>query len=56
MLFFLYVCIKLNQNIMTTTITYRELLPSEAELLKTFVYEAIFVPEGVEPPEFEIVF
>ena len=41
---------------MTTTITYRELLPSEAELLKTFVYEAIFVPEGVEPPEFEIVF
>lgn len=31
---------------MTTKITYRELLPSEVELLKTFVYEAIFVPEA----------
>ena len=41
---------------MTTTITYRELLPSEVGLLKTFAYEAIFVPEGVEPPPFEIVF
>ena len=36
--------------------TYRELLPSETELLKTFIYEAIFVPEGVEPPPFEIIY
>ena len=37
-------------------ITYRNLLPSETELLKTFIYEAIFVPEGVEPPPFEIIY
>ena len=36
--------------------TYRNLQPSETELLKTFIYEAIFVPEGVEPPPFEIIY
>ena len=34
---------------------YRELKPSEYELLKNFTYEAIFIPEGVEPPEFSII-
>lgn len=37
-------------------LTYRPLQPSEAELLKTFIYEAIFIPEGVEPPPFDIIF
>lgn len=34
---------------------YRELKPSEYELLKAFTYEAIYIPEGVEPPDFSIV-
>ena len=29
----------------------RELRPDETELLKDFLYEAIFIPEGVTPPE-----
>ena len=29
----------------------RELKKEEAELLRDFLYEAIFIPEGVEPPE-----
>lgn len=37
-------------------LTYRPLQPSETELLKTFIYEAIFIPEGVEPPSFDIIF
>lgn len=37
-------------------LTYRPLQPSEAELLKTFIYEAIFIPEGVEPPPFDIIY
>ena len=37
-------------------LTYRPLQPSETELLKTFIYEAIFIPEGVEPPPFDIIF
>ena len=37
-------------------ILYRPLQPSETELLKTFIYEAIFIPEGVEPPPFDIIF
>lgn len=36
-------------------LTYRPLQPSETELLKTFIYEAIFIPEGVEPPPFDII-
>ena len=28
---------------------------SETELLKDFLYEAIFIPEGVEPPAKDIV-
>lgn len=34
---------------------YRELRPSEYELLKTFTYEAIFIPEGVELPDRSII-
>ena len=30
---------------------YRELKPSEYDLLKTFLYEAIYIPEGVTPPD-----
>ena len=37
-------------------LTYRPLQPFETELLKTFIYEAIFIPEGVEPPPFDIIF
>jgi streptomycin 3"-adenylyltransferase len=33
----------------------RELQPDEAGVLKVFLYEAIFLPKGVEPPERSIV-
>ncbi len=33
----------------------RSLKKGETELLKDFLYEAIFVPEGVEPPGKDIV-
>ena len=33
----------------------RELRREEAGLLKDFLYEAIFIPEGVEPPEYSII-
>ena len=33
----------------------RKLRTNETELLKDFLYEAIFIPEGVEPPEREII-
>ncbi len=34
---------------------YRELGMRETSVLKDFLYEAIFIPEGVEPPERSIV-
>ncbi len=34
----------------------RELRCDETELLKDFLYEAIFIPEGMEPPEKDIIF
>ena len=34
---------------------YRELKPSEYDLLKEFLYEAIYIPEGVDPPDRDIV-
>ena len=33
----------------------RELRYNETELLKDFLYEAIFIPEGVDPPPREII-
>ena len=33
----------------------RELKENETELLKDFLYEAIFIPEGVDPPERSII-
>lgn len=33
----------------------RELKLNEADLLKDFLYEAIFIPEGMEPPAREII-
>lgn len=33
----------------------RKLKADETELLKDFLYEAIFIPEGVEPPERSII-
>ena len=33
---------------------FRELKPDEHDLLKTFLYEAIYVPEGETPPEHSI--
>ena len=34
---------------------YREMRPNEYSLLKDFLYEAIFIPEGVTPPDKSIV-
>jgi ribosomal protein S18 acetylase RimI-like enzyme len=36
-------------------ITLREIREREYDVLKDFLYEAIFIPEGVEPPAKEIV-
>lgn len=36
-------------------IVIRKLQPEEVELLKDFLYEAIFIPEGVSPPARDIV-
>ena len=33
----------------------REISENEIELLKVFLYEAIFIPEGVDPPAREII-
>ncbi len=33
----------------------REIRKGEMTLLKDFLYEAIFIPEGVEPPERDIM-
>ena len=33
----------------------RELAPNETKLLESFLYEAIFIPEGVEPPDRSII-
>ncbi|MCR4605470.1 MAG: GNAT family N-acetyltransferase [Eubacterium sp.] len=35
--------------------TLREIKISEIDLLKDFLYEAIFIPEGVEPPSRDII-
>ena len=37
------------------TMILRELREDETELLKDFLYEAIFIPEGVDPPDREII-
>lgn len=34
---------------------FRELQKSEYDLLKDFLYEAIFIPEGVKPPDRSII-
>ena len=34
---------------------YRELKKAEADILKDFLYEAIFIPEGMTPPDKSIV-
>ncbi len=36
--------------------TLRLLKNEEKEILKDFLYEAIFIPEGVEPPDREIIY
>lgn len=38
-----------------TSCIVRSLLPDEICLLKDFLYEAIFIPEGVEPPSKDVV-
>ena len=35
--------------------TIRSLTPQEYPLLNEFLYQAIFIPEGVEPPPFDII-
>lgn len=34
---------------------YREIRPGEYDLLKSFLYEAIYIPEGVTPPDQSII-
>ena len=34
---------------------YRELRPNEYDLLKDFLYEAIYIPEGADPPDRSII-
>ena len=34
---------------------YRELKTSEYNLLKEFLYEAVFIPEGADPPDRDII-
>ena len=50
---------KLNYNspIGRTTMNYniREMSQNEYELLNDFLYEAIFIPEGVQPPPKSII-
>ena len=36
-------------------VTIRNIREDESELLKDFLYEAIFVPEGAEPPPKDII-
>ncbi len=36
-------------------VIFRRLEPGETELMKTFLYEAIFLPEGAEAPDRSIV-
>ena len=38
-----------------TNMEIRKLRDDETDLLKDFLYEAIFIPEGMEPPEREII-
>ena len=35
---------------------YREIKTTEYDLLKDFLYEAIFIPEGVAPPDRSIIY
>ena len=35
--------------------TIRELSIDERDVLETFLYQAIFIPEGITPPPFEII-
>ena len=35
--------------------TLREIKENETELLKDFLYEAIYIPEGIDPPERSII-
>ena len=39
----------------TTQYSIREILPKEVPLLEDFLYEAIFIPEGVTPPPKSII-
>jgi ribosomal protein S18 acetylase RimI-like enzyme len=34
----------------------REMEPAEYPLLNDFLYQAIFIPEGMQPPPYEIIF
>lgn len=38
------------------TMIYREIKTTEYDLLKDFLYEAIFIPEGVAPPDRSIIY
>ncbi len=42
-------------NMVLTRNKFRELKETEYDLLRDFLYEAIFIPEGVEPPAREII-
>lgn len=39
----------------TDNMIFREIRPDEYDLLKVFLYEAIYVPEGEMPPDHSII-
>lgn len=39
-----------------TSLVIRKINESEYQALEAFLYEAIFIPEGVEPPPFDIIY
>ena len=43
------------EDLLASRYVIRSMRKSETELLKDFLYEAIFIPEGVEAPEKDIV-
>jgi ribosomal protein S18 acetylase RimI-like enzyme len=36
--------------------TYRPIKSTEYDVLKKFLYEAVFIPDGVAPPPFDVIF
>lgn len=41
---------------MSNNAVFRRMFPHEYCMLEDFLYEAIFIPEGVEPPSYDIIY